>query len=249
MIIRSFKPCFCSSFRASLISFSFMIVAVAKAAGAEVPEEVEVLVLGNSIGGFTAALLAAALHESPITLPLSTERHETAIMKVRCGGLVLCNTAGVTLRDNAVDQRAQRQTPSTSPSSISSSDASPSPSPSSLSLRQRARFPAYNPPPWLPPETFELVGEGIIRLLQPRVPALLQWLYPSVSSSEASSKKTEEEQVSATDTVKCRCVDVDAGDLLFLLEILLTPCHVSFLPIRRLKRRGYLHQRTSRSVF
>lgn len=152
------------------------------------PEEVEVLVLGNSIGGFTAALLAAALHETPVTIPLSPSRQDTVAIKVRCGGLVLCNTAGVTLRDNAAEQSApgQRAEPSTLQPSSSSS--------SSLSLRERARFPAYNPPAWLPPETFELVGEGIIRLLQPRVPALLQWLYPSVeqtsvSSSDASNKK------------------------------------------------------------
>lgn len=112
-----------------------------------------VFIAGNSIGGFFASSLAASICSSSI---------------MRCDGLILFNPSGDVLGVD-VDVRDV-------PSVVVAGTPSSSSSSSTTTIALEVDYSPYKGPS---SELLRLFGKLIFSLLQPRIAATCQWLYPS----------------------------------------------------------------------
>ena len=113
-----------------------------------------VFIAGNSIGGFFASSLAASIRSSSI---------------MRCDGLILFNPSGDVLGVDVNVSDVPSAVVAGTPSSSSSSS-------STTTIALEADYSPYKGPS---SELLRLFGKLIFSLLQPRIAATCQWLYPS----------------------------------------------------------------------
>ena len=135
----------------------------ARKAGADFAE-VPVLLGGNSIGGFTAASVAAEL---AVRQGLQGEgRGQREGPAVRCVGLVLFNPSG------RMEQAEGKEEKEKVAAEVDQDQIN------------ALYFPPYRGPA---PELLRLFGRGVVTLLQPRIQKTCEWLYPARPERVAGS--------------------------------------------------------------